>query len=62
VKKSDVDAFAKDKLGLEEFRKKAKVVSYTGAPEPADGVAVFGGGGTGGGSFGPGGFGGSARF
>jgi hypothetical protein len=28
VKKSDADAFAKDKLTLEEFRKRAKIAIY----------------------------------
>ncbi len=30
VKKSDADAFAKDKLTLEEFRKRAKIATYAG--------------------------------
>jgi hypothetical protein len=54
VKKSDVDSFAKDKLNLDDFRKKAKIMPYTGAvdsPRTAGFGGVTGGGG-GGGSFG----------
>ena len=50
VKKTDADSFAKGKLTLEEFRKKAKIAAYVGNAE--------GGGGMGIGS----GFGGSSGF
>jgi hypothetical protein len=48
VKKSDVDAFAKDKLNLDDFRKKAKIMPYAGGPETATGGGggSFGGGNT----------------
>jgi len=60
VKKSDVDSFAKDKLNLDEFRKKAKIMAYLGAVDsprtaPFGSGVTFGGGVTGGG--GGGGFG-----
>ena len=52
VKKSDVDAFAKGKLDLDEFRKKAKVSTYMGNAEAGSGVMTFGGaGGSGGGGY-----------
>lgn len=51
VKKSDVDAFAKDKLNLDDFRKRAKIMPYAGGPETATGGGFVGGGG---GSFGGG--------
>jgi hypothetical protein len=35
VRKSDVDAFAHNKLSLEEFRKKARWATYVGASRPA---------------------------
>lgn len=35
VRKSDVDAFARNKLSLEEFRKKARWATYAGASRPA---------------------------
>jgi hypothetical protein len=60
VKKSDVDSFAKDKLNLDDFRKKAKIMPYAGAVDSPGtaafgrGGVTFGGGGTGGGG---GGFG-----
>jgi len=55
VKKSDVDSFAKDKLNLDDFRKKAKIMPYAGAVDSSGtaafgrGGVTFGGGGTGGG-------------
>ena len=52
VKKSDVDAFAKDKLNLDDFRKKAKILPYAGGPDAPMGGGFVGGGG---GSFGGGG-------
>jgi len=58
VKKSDVDAFAKDKLNLDDFRKKAKIMPYAGGPDsPGGGFVVGGGGGSygGGRTFGGGG-------
>jgi hypothetical protein len=60
VKKSDVDAFAKDKLNLDDFRKKAKIIPYAG-PDSSPGVFVAG---SGGGSFGRAGgtFGGGVGF
>ena len=57
AKKSDVDSFAKDKMNLEDFRKKAKVVSYFSAIESPSGISSFGGGGSGGGGYGT-----SSRF
>jgi hypothetical protein len=51
VKKSDVDSFAKDKLNLDDFRKKAKIMPYAGAVESPR-TAPYGGGVTGGGGFG----------
>jgi hypothetical protein len=60
VKKSDVDSFAKDKLNLDDFRKKAKITPYAGGPESSADVFVVGGGG---GSFGRGGtFGGGGGY
>jgi hypothetical protein len=59
LKKSDIDAFAKDKLNLDDFRKKAKMTSYAG-PDSSPGVFVVGGSGGnfgGGRTFGGGGFG-----
>jgi hypothetical protein len=49
VKKSDADSFANDKLNLDEFRKRAKIMTYAGGPETATGSGFVGGGG---GSFG----------
>jgi hypothetical protein len=57
VKKSDVDSFAKDKLNLDDFRKKAKIMPYAGAVDSPR-AATFGGGSTGGG----GGFGANPGF
>lgn len=51
VKKSDVDSFAKDKLNLDDFRKRAKIMPYAGGPDSAMGGGFVGGGG---GSFGGG--------
>jgi hypothetical protein len=47
VKKSDVDSFAKDKLNLDDFRKKAKITSYAGGLDSLrpDGFGGVGGGG-----------------
>jgi len=42
VKKSDADAFAKDKLSLEDFRKKASITTYAGDTGGWSGAAVFG--------------------
>lgn len=54
VRKSDVDAFAKDKMSLDEFRKKARIMSYvSGEFSGGFGGRVGGGGG---------GFGGGAGF
>ena len=50
VKKSDVDSFAKNKLNLDDFRKKAKIMPYAGAVDSPRNV-TFGGGVTGGGGF-----------
>ncbi len=44
VKKSDADAFAKDKLTLEEFRKKAKITVYIGNADGGMGGMGFGSG------------------
>ena len=60
VKKADVDSFAKDKVNLDDFRKKAKIMPYAGPVEsprtaPFGGGVTFGSGVTGGG--GGGGFG-----
>ncbi len=65
VKKTDVDDFAKGKLNLDEFHKKAKITTYAGGVGGGDGSFVFsgdgfnfngglggGGGGSGGGSSG----------
>src|SRR5208337_789596 len=48
VKKSDIDAFAKGKIGLDDFQKRAQIATYPGS---AGGVGSmsFGGGGFGGG-------------
>src|SRR5437870_4526899 len=43
VKKSDAEAFAKGKLTLEEFRKKAKIAAYIGSAEGGGGMG-FGSG------------------
>jgi hypothetical protein len=61
VKKADVDSFAKDKLNLDDFRKKAKIMPYAGGPETATGGGFVGGGG---GSIGGGGntFGGGGGY
>jgi len=48
VKKTDVDSFAKDKLNLDDFRKKAKITSYAGGLDSLRGDG-FGGAGGGGG-------------
>jgi hypothetical protein len=42
VKKSDTDAFAKGKLTLDDFRKKASITSYAGETGGWGGGAVFG--------------------
>jgi len=42
VKKSDADAFAKGKLSLDEFRKKASITTYAGDTGGWSGAAVFG--------------------
>jgi len=42
VKKSDADAFAKSKLTLEEFRKKAKMATYVGNADGGMGGVGFG--------------------
>src|SRR5206468_8847635 len=42
VKKSDADAFAKDKLTLEEFRRKAKITAYVGNADGGMGGTGFG--------------------
>lgn len=47
VKKSDVDAFAKGKLSLDEFRKRATIAVYAVSGE-GNGGTTFGGGGFGG--------------
>lgn len=48
AKKSDVDAFAKGKLNLDEFRKKAGIATYAGdAGNPGGGVSYSAGGGGG---------------
>jgi|ERR1051326_1629391 hypothetical protein len=57
AKKSDVDSFAKDKMSLEDFRRKAKVVSYVSAIEPTAGTGGFGSGVSGGAGYGT-----SSRF
>jgi hypothetical protein len=44
VKKSDIDAFAKSKQSLEEFRKKAKVTTYAGNADSGGGLMGFGSG------------------
>jgi hypothetical protein len=59
VKKSDVDSFAKDKLNLDDLRKRAKIMPYAGGPDSAMGGGFVGGGG---GSFGGGNFGGGNTF
>jgi len=66
VKKSDVDLFAKDKLNLDDFRKRAKITPYSTAME-ATGMNEFGGFGGGfsaggSGSGGGGGFGASRGY
>ena len=43
VKKSDAEAFAKSKLTLEEFRKKAKIAAYVGNADRGGGMG-FGSG------------------
>jgi len=40
VKKADVDAFAKGKLTLQEFQKKAKIAIYEGGPQKAGSPAA----------------------
>ncbi len=51
VKKSDAESFAKGKLNLDEFRKKAKITTYAGIVGSEGGGFSFGfGGGFGGGS------------
>jgi len=57
VKKSDVDAFAKGKLNLDEFRKKASIAAYISSGGGNEGGFGGGSGGPGGG-FGGSGFGG----
>jgi hypothetical protein len=52
VKKSDVDSFAKEKLNLDDFRKKAKVMPYAGAVDSARATSFGGGSAGGGGGFG----------
>jgi len=47
VKKSDVDAFAKGKQTLEEFRKRAKVTTYVGNADGGGSMMGFGGSGFG---------------
>jgi hypothetical protein len=42
VKKADVDAFAKSKLNLDDFRKKASVTTYTGDTGGWGGANLFG--------------------
>ena len=42
VKKSDADAFAKGKLNLEDFRKKASITTYAGDTGGWGGASVFG--------------------
>jgi hypothetical protein len=42
VKKSDADAFAKGKLNLDDFRKKASITTYAGDTGGWSGGAVFG--------------------
>ena len=42
VKKSDADAFAKGKLTLDDFRKKASITTYAGDTGGWSGAAVFG--------------------
>jgi hypothetical protein len=54
VRKSDADSFAKDKLNLDEFRKKAKIMPYAGAVDSPR-ATTFGGVTGGGGGFGGGG-------
>jgi len=59
VKKTDVDDFAKGKLNLDEFHKKAKISNYTGGVGGGDGSFVFSGDGFNFNRGGGGGFGGS---
>jgi hypothetical protein len=59
VKKADMDFFAKDKLSLEDFRKRAKIMPYAGGPDSAMGGGFVGGGGA---SFGGGNFSGGSTF
>jgi hypothetical protein len=47
VKKSDADAFAKDKMTLEEFRKKVKLSTYAGNTERGNVFGASSGGGFG---------------
>lgn len=47
VRKADADAFAKGKLDLDEFRKKAKMTSYGGTAMSEGGVMSLGGTGSG---------------
>jgi hypothetical protein len=42
VKKADADAFAKEKLSLDEFRKRAKIAVYTGSAESGGGMGGVG--------------------
>ena len=59
VKKTDVDDFAKGKLNLDEFHKKAKISNYAGGAGGGDGSFVFSGDGFNFNRGGGGGFGGS---
>src|SRR5439155_10482156 len=43
VKKTDVDDFAKGKLNLDDFHKKAKITTYAGGAGGGDGSFVFSG-------------------
>lgn len=48
VKKADVDAYAKDKIGREEFQKRVRTASYATSVDSGDGEIGFGGGAGGG--------------
>jgi hypothetical protein len=52
VKKTDVDAYAKGKVGLEEFQKRARITTYATSADSGNGELSFGGGGGGNISFG----------
>jgi hypothetical protein len=68
VKKSDIEAFSKGKINLEEFRKKARITAYAGDAGGEESFSLIGSGGLGGGwggswnSFGRGSSGGGGGF